>query len=63
MKITGKRKRTNGYLNLRTMCYQPLSLMLDMQKLEYVEELTGFAMKKGLTLPSLANKYFNSLRD
>ena len=28
-----------------------------------MEELTGFSMKNGLTLPSLANKYFNSLRD
>ena len=27
------------------------------------EELTGFRMKNSLTLPSLANKYFNSLRD
>ena len=27
------------------------------------EELTGFGMKKNLTLPSLANNYFNSLRD
>ena len=27
------------------------------------EELTGFGMKNSLTLPSLANKYFNSLRD
>ena len=26
-------------------------------------ELTGFGMKNSLTLPSLANKYFNSLRD
>ena len=25
-------------------------------------ELTGFGMKNGLTLPPLANKYFNSLR-
>ena len=28
-----------------------------------VEELTEFGMKNSLTLPSLANKYFNSLRD
>ena len=28
-----------------------------------IEELTGFGMKNSLTLPSLANKYFNSLRD
>ena len=28
-----------------------------------MEELTGFGMKNNLTLPSLANKYFNSLRD
>ena len=28
-----------------------------------MEQLTGFGMKKSLTLPSLANKYFNSLRD
>ena len=28
-----------------------------------MEELTGFEMKNCLTLPSLANKYFNSLRD
>ena len=28
-----------------------------------MEELTGFGMKNRLTLPSLANKYFNSLRD
>ena len=27
------------------------------------EELTGFGMKNSLTLPSLTNKYFNSLRD
>ena len=27
------------------------------------EELTGFGMKNSLTLPSLANKFFNSLRD
>ena len=27
------------------------------------EELTGFGMKNSLTLPSLANKNFNSLRD
>ena len=27
-----------------------------------MEELTGFGMKNSLTLPSLANKYFNSLR-
>ena len=28
-----------------------------------MEELTGFGMKNNSTLPSLANKYFNSLRD
>ena len=28
-----------------------------------MEELTGFSIKNSLTLPSLANKYFNSLRD
>ena len=28
-----------------------------------MEELTGFGMKNSLTLPSLANKYFNKLRD
>ena len=28
-----------------------------------MEELTGFGMKSSLTLPSLANIYFNSLRD
>ena len=28
-----------------------------------MEELTGFGMKNSLTLPSLANKYFNSLRE
>ena len=28
-----------------------------------VEELTYFSMKNSLTLPSLASKYFNSLRD
>ena len=28
-----------------------------------LEELTGFGMKNSLTLPSLANKYFKSLRD
>ena len=28
-----------------------------------IEELTGFGMKNSLTLPSLANKYFNSLKD
>ena len=28
-----------------------------------MEELTGFVSKNSLTLPSLANKYFNSLRD
>ena len=28
-----------------------------------MEELTGFGMKNCLTLPSLANEYFNSLRD
>ena len=28
-----------------------------------MEELTGFLMKNSLTLPSLANKCFNSLRD
>ena len=28
-----------------------------------MEELTGFGMKNSLTLPSLANKFFNSLRD
>ena len=28
-----------------------------------MEELPGFGMKNSLTLPSLANKYFNSLRD
>ena len=28
-----------------------------------IEELNNFGMKKSLTLPSLANKYFNSLRD
>ena len=28
-----------------------------------MEELTNFDMKNSLTLPSLANKYFNSLRD
>ena len=27
------------------------------------EKITGFGMKKSLTLPCLANKYFNSLRD
>ena len=28
-----------------------------------MEKLTGFVMKNSLTLPSLANKYFNSWRD
>ena len=28
-----------------------------------MEELTGFGMKNSITLPSLANKYFNSLWD
>ena len=28
-----------------------------------MEELTGFGMKNSLTLPSSANKFFNSLRD
>ena len=28
-----------------------------------MENLAGFGMKNSLTLPSLANKYFNSLRD
>ena len=28
-----------------------------------LDELTGFGMKNSLTLPSLANKFFNSLRD
>ena len=28
-----------------------------------MEALTNFGMKNSLTLPSLANKYFNSLRD
>ena len=28
-----------------------------------MEKLTGFGMKNSLTLPSLADKYFNSLRD
>ena len=28
-----------------------------------MEELTGLGMKNSLTSPSLANKYFNSLRD
>ena len=28
-----------------------------------MEELTIFGMKNSLTLPSLANKHFNSLRD
>ena len=28
-----------------------------------MEKLTAFGMKNSLTLPSLANKYFNSLRD
>ena len=28
-----------------------------------MEELTNFSMKNSLTLPSLAKKYFNSLRD
>ena len=28
-----------------------------------MEEKTGFGLKNGLTLPSLADKYFNSFRD
>ena len=28
-----------------------------------MEELTGFVLKNSLTLPSLANKYFNNLKD
>ena len=28
-----------------------------------MEELAGFGMKNSLTLPSLANNFFNSLRD
>ena len=28
-----------------------------------MQELIGFGMKNRITLPSLANKYFNSLRD
>ena len=28
-----------------------------------MEELTGFGLKNSLTLPSVANKYFNSARD
>ena len=30
---------------------------------EGIEKLTGFGMKNSLTLPSLANRYFNILRD
>ena len=31
MRIHGKLKKTSGYLMLRTMYYQPLSVMLDIQ--------------------------------
>ena len=31
MKINGKRKKMNGYLILKMMCYQLLSVMLDIQ--------------------------------
>ena len=46
---------------LKTMCYLLLSVLLDMQK--GMEEFTGFGMKTSITLPSLTNIYFYSLRD
>ena len=41
--------------NISAFCYARYTMGM--------EELTGFGMKNSLTLPSLANKYFNSLRD
>ena len=61
MKIRGKLEKTRGYLMLKltllstAFCYARYTIGM--------EELTGFGMKNSLTLPSLANKYFNSLRD
>ena len=54
-------EKTSGYLMLKNdvlstaFCYA--------RYMKGMEELTNFGMKNSLTLPSLANKYFNSLRD
>ena len=63
MKTLGKLEKTSGCLMLRikndvlstAFCYARYTIGM--------EELTGFVMKNNLTLPSLANKYFKSLRD
>ena len=58
MRIFGKRKKNEWlpYEEVSTaFCYARYTMG--------VEELTGFGMKNSLTLPSLANKFFNSLRD
>ena len=64
MKILGKRKKMNGYLMLKMPYYQLLSFMLFYAGYTMsMEELTEFGMKNSLTLPSLAKKFFNCLRD
>ena len=64
MKIIGKRKKTSGDLILKTTFYHVLSTVLFYARYSKVmEQLTGFGMKNSLTLPSLANNFFNSLRD
>ena len=64
MKITGKRKKTNGYLIDDLIKNDVLSTAFSYARYSKgMEELTGFGMKNSLTLPSLANKFLNSLRD
>ena len=61
MKIVGKRKKTSGCLMLEKMYYQLHSVMLDTRWVW--KKKLNFGMKNSLTLPSLANKLFKSLRD
>ena len=61
MKIHGKLKKNEWLpfvkndVSSSAFCYARYTMGM--------EELTGFGMKNSLTLPSLANNYFNSLRD
>ena len=60
-KITGKKEKTSGYLIFKN---DVLSTAFSYARYSKgMEELIGFGMKNSLTLPALANKYFNSLKD
>ena len=72
MKIIARSKKMNGYLILKTMFFKKILCVFKndvktafshARYAKGMEELTGFGMENSSTLPTLANKYFNGLRD